>query len=282
MPKMFIYMISNDINDQKYVGKTKNVDDRWKQHKNNSISSTWLFHLPLYSDMRKYGIDKFHIKTLEEVENDCEAERREQYWIQYYDTFQNGYNSTLGGNGSYLYNYEELLKLWNEGKTIKQISSIMNCNDFVVRTMLDKQGVETQERKDRSAYRQEDSHKQYRREVQQKDINTNDVINTYKSVLEAAKTISCDSSHLSKVCRSNGIAYGYRWNYTGNDYVKKDFTAKEVCKIDLNTGEILEIFPSSFAAAKAVNGSNSYISKVCRGIQKSSKGFGWKYLKDCG
>ena len=76
----------------------------------------------------------------------------------------------------------------------------------------------------------------------------------------------------------NKIAFGYKWQYQDDEYIKKDFTAKPVCKLDLKTGEILEVFPSGAAAAKAVNGDSSYISKVCRGIQKSSKGFGWCYL----
>ena len=152
------------------------------------------------------------------------------------------------------------------------------CNDYVVRTVLDIHHISTEERKERSAIQQEESHKRYRRKVNQIDIQTNEIIKTYNSVREAAMSIQCDNSYLSKICKDNKIAFGYKWEYQNSNYIQKDFTAKPVCKIDLKTGEILEIFPSGVAAAKAVNGDSSYISKVCRGIQKSSKGFGWCYL----
>jgi hypothetical protein len=49
--------------------------------------------------MRKYGIENFHIEQIEEVAND-QLNEREKYWISYYNTYFDGYNSTLGGEGS--------------------------------------------------------------------------------------------------------------------------------------------------------------------------------------
>lgn len=46
--------------------------------------------------MNKYGSEHFHIKLIEETNN---PEERERYWIQYYDSYHNGYNATLGGDG---------------------------------------------------------------------------------------------------------------------------------------------------------------------------------------
>jgi len=123
-------------------------------------------------------------------------------------------------------------------------------------------------------------HRPYRRKVNQIDISTNQIVHTYNSVREAAISIHCDDSYLSKICNDKKIAFGYKWEYQDNNYVKKDFTAKPVCKLDLKTGEVLEVYPSGAAAAKAVGGDSSYISKVCRGIQKSSKGFGWRFLEE--
>lgn len=277
----YIYKISNDINDKLYIGKTLyTIERRWNQHKNNALSRKDLIHLPLYSAMNKYDIEYFSISEVEKVDDEKQLSAREQYWIKYYNTYNYGYNASIGGDGLQLYDYEYIWELWRQGNTIKQISALIPCNDYVVRTVLDIHNVPTENRKERSAYRQDEGHEPYRRRVNQIDISTNKIIHTYDSVREAAVCISCNNSYLSKICKDKKIAFGYKWEYQDNNYVKKDFTAKPVCKLDLKTGEVLEVYPSGSAAAKAVGGDSSYISKVCRGIQKSSKGFGWKFLED--
>ena len=230
--------------------------------------------------MRNFGIEHFHIEPIEEVKDEKQLPAREQYWIEFYDSYQNGYNGSIGGDGSQLYDYDQIWNLWEKGLTIKQISSTIPCNDFVVRTVLDIHQVSTEDRKERSHYRQEAAHKPYRRVVEQIDISTGKVLKSYESVQAASEEIGCDSSYLSRTCRKNKIAFGYRWRYRNDMYVKKDFASKPVCQVDLDTGRIINVFPSTLAAAKAIHGDSSYLSKVCRGIQKSSKGFGWKYIHD--
>lgn len=46
--------------------------------------------------MKEYGIENFFVETLEETE---EPEEREKYWIEYFGSFKNGYNATIGGDG---------------------------------------------------------------------------------------------------------------------------------------------------------------------------------------
>ena len=53
--------------------------------------------------------------------------------------------------------------------------------------------------------------------------------------------------------------------------------SKPVAKIDLKTGEILEIYPST-AEAERMNGNSKHIASVCVGKRKSCKGYGWKYV----
>ena len=232
----------------------------------------------LYSDMRKYGIENFEISEIEKVDNPNILSDREKYWVGYYDTYYNGYNNTLGGDGGLLYDYDQIWKLWENNLKIKEIAKIIDCNEFVVRTVLDIHNVSTEERIDRSYDDQVNSHKKYQREVEQLDINTGEVIHKYQSVSDAARSVGCDNSQLSKICKNAGIAKGFRWRYTNNSYVKKDFSARQVCKIDLKTNEIIDIYPSISEAARSVGGDSSYISRVCKGEYKSSKGFGWKYM----
>lgn len=52
----------------------------------------------LYRAFNRYGIQNFSIEQIEECDNSLLNER-EVYWIKYYDSFNNGYNMTLGGDG---------------------------------------------------------------------------------------------------------------------------------------------------------------------------------------
>lgn len=48
---------------------------------------------------QKYGEENFEWAILEECE-DNELNEREIYWIAYYDTYNNGYNATKGGDNA--------------------------------------------------------------------------------------------------------------------------------------------------------------------------------------
>lgn len=44
----------------------------------------------------KYGIENFEYIIIEECEN-CNMSEREKYWIKHYDSYNSGYNMTIGG-----------------------------------------------------------------------------------------------------------------------------------------------------------------------------------------
>lgn len=95
-----IYIITNLVNDKKYIGQSIDVSSRWRQHvkdsKNNRLKSRYL-----YSSFNKYGIKNFNLETIEENVPINRIDEREKYWISYYNTFApNGYNLTHGGEGS--------------------------------------------------------------------------------------------------------------------------------------------------------------------------------------
>ena len=64
---------------------------------NNPNDHCYDYHL--YRSMRKYGIENFNFTILEEC-SISELNEREKYWIQYYNSFFNSYNATLGGDSS--------------------------------------------------------------------------------------------------------------------------------------------------------------------------------------
>jgi group I intron endonuclease len=61
-----IYLIFNDINEKAYIGKTLlTIEDRFNIHKKD-MNKRKYEKRPLYNAMRKYGVEKFHIKLIED------------------------------------------------------------------------------------------------------------------------------------------------------------------------------------------------------------------------
>lgn len=89
-----IYMYTNQINGMKYIGQT--IAPLKKRH------LCYLSGRETYFDraLHKYGQENFDLEVLEDGIFDRDIlDQREMYYIEKYDTFNNGYNLTLGGGG---------------------------------------------------------------------------------------------------------------------------------------------------------------------------------------
>ena len=122
----FIYKIVNDINNKVYIGKTlSSIEKRFEEHQKDSLKKEEEIR-PLYRAMNKYGRDKFHIELIEESPIEKLSER-EIYWINFYNSYHNGYNATLGGDGKQLYDYDAIVKGFLSGKLIKDLAEEFEC-----------------------------------------------------------------------------------------------------------------------------------------------------------
>lgn len=90
----YIYTITNKINGKVYVGKTKNLKDRWENH----CSNVGKKRRPLYDGMLHYGIDNFVMEVVDTTTED-KIDELEKNWIEKLDTINTGYNLTEGGTG---------------------------------------------------------------------------------------------------------------------------------------------------------------------------------------
>lgn len=77
-----VYKITNTITGDFYIGSSKDVKHRWAEHKYLSKRDRYLNN-PMYQDMKKYGLDKFELEVLEEVELDRLKEAEQQFIEKY-------------------------------------------------------------------------------------------------------------------------------------------------------------------------------------------------------
>ena len=138
----FIYCITNNINGKMYVGKTMlTIEQRFKEHLHDAASPS-KEKRPLYDAINKYGAENFSVSLLEAVEY-SQLNEREQYWIAEKNTYYNGYNATLGGDGTLLYDYTKMVQAYEEGKLIKDIAADFQCDIQTVRKALRAAGLDT-------------------------------------------------------------------------------------------------------------------------------------------
>jgi len=92
-----IYYIKNLITSEYYIGQSIDIMKRWCQHRYQGTHHTKEEgNFPLYVSMRKYGLNNFEFKVIEECPED-ELDEREKYWINYYNSYLKGYNCNTGG-----------------------------------------------------------------------------------------------------------------------------------------------------------------------------------------
>ena len=92
-----IYMIKNKINENAYIGQAKDILHRWSTHRMD-LNANRHVNRHLQGAWNKYTPDAFDFIVLEECAED-ELDGKEQYYIDLYDTYENGYNLDRGGQG---------------------------------------------------------------------------------------------------------------------------------------------------------------------------------------
>jgi len=106
-----IYVIKNLINDKKYIGQSKNIEQRFVGHR-SALRHNRHANKHLQSSWNKYGECSFVFDVLEECEYE-QLNEREIYYIDLYDTYNTGYNLCRGGDGNpgYKHTEDEIIKM---------------------------------------------------------------------------------------------------------------------------------------------------------------------------
>ena len=90
---MWIYKITNIQNNKIYIGQTiRPIKDRFHRHINDAMNNVLDTHFA--RAIRKYGKDNFIVEEIDIAQTQDELNKKEQYWIQYYNSVEEGYNET--------------------------------------------------------------------------------------------------------------------------------------------------------------------------------------------
>ena len=201
----YIYQIINKINGKSYIGKTKySVEHRWKEHiracryeKNQSRA--------LYRAMNKYGIENFECTTIKETDNPNEDEA---FFIQEYDTYHNGYNETLGGDGAAYLELpeEEICKFYVESQCLAHTIQKFGYDKLTIKKVLYKNKIPLFDLSTTMT-------KLCGQSIAQLDPQTNEIIKIFPSIAEAERATG-NSKHIASVCKGKRkTAKGFKWKY---------------------------------------------------------------------
>lgn len=237
----YIYKIFTSCSNKVYIGQTRqSIEDRYKEHLKN-CSAGVPYHL--YNAMRKYGIENFYVEEIEECDNDVLSER-EQYWIQYYDSFHNGYNMTIGGKGNSLYNYKDIVNKYLELENEKRVAEYFNCSCTTVKKACENYNIKI------------------KRNVQQKGF-----WNTEQGQIRKEKM---RQRWIENNPSKNGMSESHKRALRNNSWMAQPVKCIE-------TGAV---YPSAAEAGRQMGlKSGQTITRCCKGLNSISRGYHWEFVR---
>ena len=108
----YIYKITSPSG-KIYIGQTLNIKKRINSYKSNSCNRQF----KLYNSLIKYSWNNHIIEIIEDCDYNI-IDEKEIYWIEYYDSYNNGLNLTIGGKGKngMTYSNKKNISKANKGK----------------------------------------------------------------------------------------------------------------------------------------------------------------------
>lgn len=235
-----IYLIKNKITGKVYIGRTNSCIKRFSSHF-SLLRKGKHPNVKIQNSYNKYGKSSFTIGIVEQNLSLEDCLKREEYYIDFYNSIVNGYNIQKGGKrervalgsvkywkdkkGSQHNTAKETFQYSPDGKFLKKCGSVIEAALF------------------------------------------------YK---DSSSWISHCCTGKSKTCRG----FYWKHEFLGNSIIiqkEKYSFSKPVLMLNFNTEEVLKEFDSMMEAERYFGKNNNKIDLVCKGKRTKWSGFKWKY-----
>lgn len=180
----FIYKVVNNVNGKVYIGQTiQSVRDRWYRHCSNAkCLSEKEKSMKIKRAILKYGKENFSVVTLEECAENL-LNDREKYYINYFDSYNKGYNSTLGGQDGAKQlqtskdDQKSIIDLYKYGFSLRAIAKEFGIDKATVKGILLKNDISLRTTK---TYKYSQEMRQEIVDAINSGISRKEIINKYK------------------------------------------------------------------------------------------------------
>lgn len=221
-----VYKITNNINGKIYIGKTINMHKRHLKYlscvRNGSSQ-------PIVKAMIKYGVENFTFEVVSTFMNEDELNKGEIYYINKFNSINEGYNISLGGDGgdtmsnhknkdiiykkrsakisgnnSYQYRHDldehikEIIELNSNGLSANDLAEKFNCSEKAIKSR-----IPNYNKISSSNHNKGDESYQYRHDL---DENIEDIKESIKSgmkIVDVCKKYNCSTKSLYKRIKNN-------------------------------------------------------------------------------
>lgn len=215
-----IYVITNIVNGKQYVGQTvKTLEQRLERHIADSFrvnaDGAYRHNSKINYAIRKYGGENFIIQLIGEYDAQ-DLDDMEIHFIELYDTYYNGYNSTLGGGGIKLlkdYTKEDedkCVELYRSGLDAIKISNVMDISYRNILKIINEH-IPSEVRNSKNLSKAI-TMMNYKLEVITEFDSMWDAYNWLKNDRPTLKHTNAYYL-MKKAALNNTTAYGYRWKF---------------------------------------------------------------------
>lgn len=259
-----VYKHTNKINKKVYIGITKNGDDpnkRWR----NGIG--YEQNKKFFIDIVKFGWDNFTHEILERNLNEVQALEKERYYIKKYNSVENGYNNSYGGN-------------------IPSEEGIIAIKKALTGLKRDKVSIEKQlaTRKERYG----SGRGEHYLGSQAKKVRCNETGDIFASIEEAKRW--CGSSKVGECCRGLRAHAGKHpitgqqlsWSYADRNSLItincEEPLKEKLIKHKIKCVETQKIYENASEAFRDTGIAACNITRVCKGERKTAGNFHWVFI----
>ncbi len=292
------------LNGKMYIGKTNNLKRRWNEHKWGKGNTCILNNA-----IKKYGIDNFFFDVVAEIPFDTVEELNsvlkilEMYYIQLFNSFNSGYNATIGGDGICFYKHTDKTKeILSQRQKEKWLDK--DFRNKCATAALGYHHTDDAKRRIREALLSRDHGIYERAAAKRKGIKRDPevimkgAIKRRKPVLQYSidgtfikeypfvrKAIDEFGGAIAQCCAGKlNTAYGYIWKYKTEDVYslkidppqKFHIINKTVYQYTINNDYVAE-YASITEASKQTKIGRSTIQNCLCGLSHSAGGYIWTY-----